>query len=474
MRNFLVFAAVSCAVLGAVVSLPTPQHRFSLPSHFSFRTVHVPVQPIAKPGRLTVPTQPKVSHIPVMVSVPQDFVGDSVVVSSSDLKNLPISDAIVTAEKSITVEAPVELTPIVEETVVPEVAEPVQEIVVEEAPIESLVLTDDSFVLTDSEPQAIEKVDVVASEPVATEPEVIDTPIVEEPTIPEPVVPISQIVQQAATTTTISPFETDTFHAYNQFLNTWLQLASVNLNRPDLLRFVNHVPARQPAVTPQEVIEPAPVPVEIVEPVVEKIVEPMLPEVAEPIVIEVVEPVAEEIIEPEIIEIVEPVLTPEIVEKAAAMEVPEEPVTESIEPVVQELVDPEPMFIDDVAEEVAVTDAPLDFATEADIVDIVTEAPIVEAEPTVEPVAEVKKVEIFSEPQPTVLPELTPEIINSNAIAKSITSQNVIQNSFAVEQTPTLLQPIPRFTSRGRFSGYRYSFAHVPQRGSFFLHPQSG
>ena len=47
---------------------------------------------------------------------------------------------------------------------------------------------------------------------------------------------------------TVSPLQTDTFRAYREFLNTWLHLASINLNRPDILKHI------QPAV-PHHVVQ---------------------------------------------------------------------------------------------------------------------------------------------------------------------------------------------------------------------------
>ena len=45
-----------------------------------------------------------------------------------------------------------------------------------------------------------------------------------------------------------SPVETDTFAAYQQFLNTWLHLASINLNRPDLRNLISPIIVTSPKV----------------------------------------------------------------------------------------------------------------------------------------------------------------------------------------------------------------------------------
>jgi len=470
LRYYLTVAVLSCMALGA------PQHRFAMPSQFSFRTVHIPTShAIPKPtrltGPLTTPQQEVASHIPVMVAVPNDFAGDSVVVTSDDLIRMGLSSAqpieimpeTAQVDEVIVEEIQPEIAPVEEvivEEIQPEIA-PVEEVIVEEIqpeidpveevveeiqpetyPIEEVIVEEiqpevtpvEEVILEEIQPEVAPDVEIVEEiipeivEPTvslsqadeafvltaaAPEPEVIEVMEIIEAADPMPVdntpievIPVETVQEaiQPVVSTTINPLDTETFRAYNNFLNTWLQLASVNLNRPDLLNLLN-VPA---PVVPQVA------PVEITPEVIAEVIrEEIIPEVVhEPVVAE---------IQPEQVEVIEPIteVAPEV-------------------------------FVDEIVTEVIPEEVP---ATEV----------LPQPEPVTEAAPVIKQDTVVFDTQ--VLPELTPAIIDTNTIAKSITSAAVPN---------ILLRQVPRISSRGRFSGYTYSFSHVPQRGTYFLHPFTG
>ena len=444
----------------------------------------MPVQQFARPSRLTVPSTPQVSHVPVMVSVPKTFSGDSIIVKSEDLSKLGITRALVE-------------TPIQEETAA--APEPVAQIE-NESPVAPLSQVDDSFVLTDSVAQVTETLDLNEAEPTVL------TPEVESPIPVEPVADTTIIQQQPGP---VSPFDTETFRAYNDFLNTWLKLASVNLNRPDLLNLVNNhgnptttapiaaVRESLPAIVPEEVVEPEVIQAEVVMPLEPEVVDS---ETIVPVVSDIIEPnVVEEFIEPDVTDVVEPIPADAVEVPVDISVAPVEAAPETIEAVITDSDDVESSLVETTESEIisATTEEPvvLDAVTENQPqTEIIEEAPVdsvkeipVEEEIIITEASPAEPVEVVTEaipvvkkadtavdlaPGPNVLPELTPDIISTNSIAKAINTQNVQpENNFF--QAPALLEPVPRFTSRGRFSGYRYSFSHVPQRATFFLHNQA-
>lgn len=388
-----------------------------MPVQFSFRTVHTPSIFSQGSQRFTAPTAQVPSHVPVMVPVAQDFKGDSVVVTPQDLPKLGLTNPKVQRPTGVE-----ELS-----TVAADV--PVDAVVEEASAAGPLSAADESFVLT-AQPKAAEPIETVVEpvnnnaqpEIVAVEPVPVEetmavmepVEMIQEPVeVVQPVDPIRAIVEPIVNPAPVSPFETETYRAYNDFINTWLRLASVNLNRPDILSLVN-TPQPQVNIQPQQNFVPA----EVIQPVetpVETITEDMF----------VADPTTETI----------------LVEEATAIAVEPQVVTEeSIVP-----------------ESVTEVSEPAPVMQQAETVIAVSEPIVAVSEPVVE-----VSVPVAQEPTP-VIAQPTPVQKSFHSAPQSI---NAIQ--------PSIFGAVPRVTSRGRHSGFRYSFQHVPQRGTFFFNSIAG
>merc|ERR1719154_540790 len=69
--------------------------------------------------------------------------------------------------------------------------------------------------------------------------------------------------------------------------------------------------------------------------------------------------------------------------------------------------------------------------------------------------------------QPDAIPQVVETIINDNLpIEKEV---NIIPTPTTTIPPPVLLTAVPWVSSRGRFSGFRYRFSHRPAKGTFFL-----
>lgn len=473
----LVCTLVVCVAIGSVVmALPAPQFRFGMPAHFSFRTVHTPFQsgrPSQAPNtfffrqpRLTAtsaktfihteatdvqepqssPALKEETHVPVFVPVQSDFQGDSVVVSSDDLVNMGLTGTLENTDGTVD-QAPaamdnvvptedISLAPVADIQTVSQDA-----VNLEESQAGPLSFADDAFVLTASEAQP-EPVDLASP---------VDS-IIESEVIPQEIPSVEPVVLQTFDpTTTVSPFQTETFNAYNQFINHWLQLASVNLNRPDLLELVNIQP------TPSVQAQPEPQVMEVQK----SVVSDAQPEVFEPV--ETIQ--AGEYPQPEITEIIEEI---PVVEET----LPVETVTEGV--------------ISDLTSMDVTTELPFaEYEVTTENLGV-TEATLVEeVTPAAEPIPEVT----FENLQPEVvepaavvaetIPEATVETIQTEVVepAAAIVEQDIATNIIpdtpvqvsASAPIPAHFNTIPTYTSRGRLSGFRYSFSHVPQRGTFFF-----
>lgn len=509
MQVIALLVSIGVVVVSGHPAPQQKQHRFGLPAHFSFRTVHNPVGTTQhnsngggappsvpqqtfffRPSRVTLPrafipldlaplehsvmtaktvlTAPVLpdaepvdtvtevipaeaveaeasvvavepasrNHIPVMIPVPQDFVGERIVVSPEDLISIGLSGTMVDTSATITGDTGADTVVNEEpEMVVESEVAPNPEVVEEPLASSSGPLSeiDNTFVLTTAD-------ETITEEPIA------------EPIISRVQQPITSQVQQS--TPNAVPSSRFHYSAYNDFLNTWLQLASVNLNRPDLLRLINPQPA-------------APIPV-----VSNRLVN-----------------LQEE----------QAVAAPESVPSAKSLFVAVEEV--EVPQMVQEdavaAALPPPAVEEDMMTGEFTSEPPAEVTTQ--------DAMLFPAETTTEFLTIIEKaLDDMTVPEESALPELgTPESV---LIAESVAPETIIQENFisdlspiqddvtisesipnTVEEivsnslveevaiggppstSPFLLNAIPRVTSRGRQSGYRYSFSHVPQRGTYFF-----
>ena len=292
------------------------------------------------------------------------------------------------------------------------------------------------------EESVIEEQAIVGEEPtifVESEPEVIVEEQNAAPVIEKVEIPIEE--PQFIDTS----FDSQTFITHNNFLNTWLKLASVNLNRPDLLTFMNgrntqepSVPAPVEQVVEQEVFQPE---IVVIEPTDEVL--PAVEETSEYSGVLAIDP----------IETVEPVMEPVVFEPVneEIVDVVAEPVQEEfIAPVQEEVVAPVQEVIEPVAD--PVQDG-IQFQESFFDVSPTTEAPFFEEVVTTLPMEEevvtevaATEMEISTEPtviEDKVLPEITPELIKTNSIAKSISSGPISANT--VVQSQSVSKPVVRF-----------------------------
>jgi len=194
------------------------------------------------------PTTSQPSHVPVMIPVPEDFPASSIVISSNQLSEINVADISSVIGKMITsakgknnlladnshkkekthkksevaTEAPVIASTSTTETSIP----------IDEATIQTLSEQDDTFVLSDT----------AETTPIAEE--VTEMPITVQNMITETEPPTVQQTYQ---------------DHHRRFMDEWLKLAAINLNKPEIVDSFKNVYQNYVAETSQ----PTPQPLEV-------------------------------------------------------------------------------------------------------------------------------------------------------------------------------------------------------------------
>jgi len=389
--------------------------------------------------------------VPVMVPVAQNFPGDSVVVTPDQLKNImavapaAVAEPVLIQEPVVVKEGPVvEVKP---EAVIPK-EEPAVEVLAKKtveqniasvneaeaiimaiapSPAPSLAAIDDTFVLA-AEPTpevAVETVQEPEPTPVAVV-EVVqpEQTITVEPT-PSPVTEGTPIINVESTpipaTESAQTTQTALSHeqAHQEFLNTWLQLASINLNRPDLLNLIRPIVR---TITLAPVTTPAPV----VEPVVD-VKQDLAPKVTEAV--------------SKTLDVAPIEVTEEVSPSFMQEEVPLEPLP------VEEMIDITTLA--PMSEQTTL--APEEILAPVEPETLVTEATVQEVSAVTEPVVQVIRQQLRKTIKPT----------------NDFRTNEILTNEITQPARKPFVHPF--ITARDGFSGFQYNFSHSPRPGTFFF-----
>ena len=451
----------------------------------------------------------KPSHVPVMVPVPADFKGNQIIVLPEQLTTLGLARSLFNSPAPVNEIEKVAFVDVVEDIAAPAVL-PIATDVANGDAVENVAAGAIDAITTD-----VANIDVV-EDVLAPVIDVITTDVANEiihsadtiPSVEEPQTSAGSLTaiddsfvlstrqetalpQTEATTTTgidvmnpslellklsttpktVSHFHSDTYNAYNDFLNTWLKLASINLRRPDLLSLLNPNPLRSASTTAAPVIAPvsqnAPsesksqllVELEATAPATESIAKSLFIGFGE----------EENIIHGSQVNQEKEIITGfttenpvEVTTEEIILPIDRQPVLEWQEQQANEIlpIERQPVLAwqEQQPNEILPTDR----------------QPVLEWQE--QQISEVHgQVDVTTESNFTEEP-LTAEIhipventldTNVNTIIDTPVESPLVP-------PPVLLNAIPLITSRGRSSGFRYSFSHVPQRGTFFFNSVAG